>query len=97
MEKITEQQIAAWKQQYGDVYKITVDGRECYLKSPSRKGLGYASQAGQNNPMKFNEVLLNDCWLGGDEEIKTNDTLFISIGAHLAKIIDVKESEMVKL
>ncbi|MDR1543882.1 MAG: hypothetical protein LBS50_05635 [Prevotellaceae bacterium] len=31
-----------------------------FTTKPSRKALGYASMAGKDNPLKFNEVILND-------------------------------------
>ncbi|MCD7973978.1 MAG: hypothetical protein LUG18_15180 [Candidatus Azobacteroides sp.] len=97
MNKPTKEQIEQWKATYGTVYRISVEGREAYLKPPGRKTIGYASVAGKNNPIKFNEIILNDCWLGGDEEIKTNDILFLSVSAQLAELIQIKEAELVKL
>ena len=93
----TKEQIAEWKNKHGQIFCIKVDDKSCYLKKPSRKALGYASMAGKENPLKFNEVLLNDCWLAGDEEIKTNDDLFLSVSQKLGEIIEVKEAELVKL
>jgi len=97
----TKEQIAEWKAKYGTISKITVkaDGgnKVCYLRNPSRKALGYASMAGKDNPLKFNEVVLNDCWLAGDEEIRTNDTLFLSVSGKIAELIEVKEAELEKL
>lgn len=99
--EVTEKQIAEWKSKFGSIYKITVgndgDKKECYLRQPSRKALGYASQAGKENPMKFNEVILNECWLAGDEEIKTDDTLFLSVSGKIAEIIEIKEASLEKL
>ena len=46
---------------------------------------------------KAYEIVLRDCWLAGDEEIKTDDTLFISASAKLADLIEVKEAELEKL
>jgi hypothetical protein len=97
MYKATNEQVSEWKAKYGKVYCIQVDGKACYLKKPSRKALGYASMAGKENPLKFNEVLLNDCWLGGDEEIKKDDTLFLSVSAKLSELVEVKEAELVEL
>jgi hypothetical protein len=74
-----------------------VDGKECYLKKPTRKTLSYASVAARENPLKFNEVILNECWLGGDEEIKTDDELFLSVGTHLERMVEVKHAELEKL
>jgi hypothetical protein len=94
---VTPEQIEEWKKQHKDIFKITVDGRTCYLKKPSRKALGYASVAGKENPLKFNEVILNNCWLGGDEEIKTDDSLFMSVSAKLTALIEIKDAELEKL
>lgn len=99
MSEISQQQmqIDGWKAKYGEVFRIKIADKECYLKKPSRKALGYASVAGKDNPLKFNEVILNDCWLGGDDEIKTDDTLFLSISSKIAELIEVKEAELEKL
>lgn len=97
MATISKEQIQEWKQKYGEVFRIKVDDKECYLKKPNRKTLGYASMAGKENPLKFNEVILRDCWLGGDEEIRTDDTLFLSVSSKVAEIIEVKEAELEKL
>lgn len=95
--KVDQKQIDAWKAEYGDVFKITVDDKVCYLKPPGRKVLSYASTAGIKDPMQFNEVILRECWLDGDEVIKTNDSLFLSVSAKLDQLIQVKEAELVKL
>jgi hypothetical protein len=97
MTEVTQEQIAIWKKEYGDVHKITVDGHVAYLKKPDRKTLSFASSVGTSDPLKFNEILLNACWLGGDEAIKKDDSLFLSAGQVLGKLIEVKEAELVKL
>lgn len=89
--------IDAWKAKHGDVFEIRVDDKRCYLKRPDRKTLSYASAVGTKDPLRFNEILLNNCWLDGDEEIKTNDSLFLSVSQKLAELIEIKEAEIVKL
>lgn len=92
------EQIAAWKEIHGTVHKITVEDKVCYLKSPDRKTLEYAQNANQKGGgMKFNEALLNNCWLGGDPEIKTDDAYFLGVGGILAEIIDIKEAKLEKI
>lgn len=93
----TKEQIQEWKTKHKDVYQISVDGRNCYLRKPNRKELSYASVAGKSDPLKFNEVILNQCWLGGDEEIKTDDELFLGVSAQIATLVEVKEAEIKKL
>ena len=92
----TEEQIAEWKKKYGAVSGIVVDGHICYLKPINRKILSMASSTGAKDPLQFNEIVLANCWLAGSEEIKTNDTLFLSAGAKLAEFIEIKEAELVK-
>lgn len=95
--EITQNQIEQWKEQHGGVFKVVVEDKVAYLKTPSRKVLGYASSLISKDPIKFNEIILNDCFLGGDEEIKTNDAYFLAASSKLSEIIEVKEAELVKL
>jgi hypothetical protein len=53
--------------------------------------------AGKESPLKFNEVILNDCWLAGDEEMKSNDSLFLAVSSKISELIEVKEAELEKL
>ena len=97
VEKTIEQKITEWKAKHGDVFQVEVDGRVAYLKSPDRKVLGAAAVTGKSDPMKYNEVILNNCWLEGDEEIRTNDAMFLGVSAQLAEIIEIKEATLKKL
>ncbi|MDR0814761.1 MAG: hypothetical protein LBN37_03300 [Bacteroidales bacterium] len=98
MFEATKEQIEEWKAKHKDVWLLKVGADSaCYLKKPSRKALGYASMAAQSNPLKFNEVILEDCWLGGDEEIKKDDNLFLSASKKLAELIEIEDAELGKL
>lgn len=97
MAEVTKAQIAEWKEKHGDIYKLAVEDKVCYLKEPDRKTLSYATTVGQKDPMKFNEIMLNACWLGGDEIIKTKDSYFLSASTKLAELIQVKEATLEKL
>lgn len=95
--KATKEQIAAWKKAHGDVWKITVDGKTCFLKKPNRKALAFAATVGAKDPVKFNEVILNAAWIEGDEEIKTDDSLFFGVSQKLGELVESKEAELEKL
>ena len=108
MEKITEKQealvgqatvaeIDEWKKRHGDIYAIKVDGHVCYLRKPTRRDLSFASSAGNKDPLKFNETLLRDCWLGGSEAIRRDDDKFMGASGVLDKIIPDAEAELEKL
>ena len=95
--KLSQEEIAKLKNQHGEIFALKVGNSICYLRKPTRKSLGYASVAGKDNPLKFNEVILNDCFLAGDETIKTDDTKFLSASSKLSEIIEVVDAELEKL
>ena len=75
------------------------DGEEksCFLKSPDRRTLSAAAVVGKNDPLKYNEVLLNNCWIEGDEVIRTDDSYFLGVSGVLSEIISIKEGKLKKL
>ncbi len=97
MAEVTKEQIESWKKKHGDVFEVNVDGKTAYLKKPDRKVLGAASVLGKDDPMKYNETLLENSWLGGDEEIMTDDSLFLGVSSVLAEIIEIKKAEIKKI
>lgn len=92
-----EGKIAEWKNSYGEVFQVEVDGHVAFLRKPTRKALSAAAVIGKTDPMKYNEILLNNCWLEGDEAIKTDDSLFLGVSAQLAELIEIKEATLKKL
>lgn len=94
--KATAEKIAEWKKQYGEVYAVSVDESVCYLHKPNRNILSAVSTLA-NDPIRSAEFLLNNCWLGGDEDIKTNDDLFLGVASQLGEIVKVKTAQLVKL
>ncbi|MDR1897526.1 MAG: hypothetical protein LBR10_12125 [Prevotellaceae bacterium] len=99
MKEIDKEQIAQWKKEHGDVYRITDEDKSkaCYLKQPSRKTMSYAATFAASNPVRSNEVLLEGMWLGGDEDFKTDDRLFFGITPKLQEIAKSAEVELEKL
>lgn len=94
-EKYTQEQIKAWKAQFGELFEISVEGKSCILRKPTRKDLSYASVV--KDPIKLTETLLNQLWVAGDEEIKTHDDLFMAVSNRMDEVLKVKEAEVKKL
>jgi hypothetical protein len=90
-----EKQIAEWKKAHGDIYLIETQGKKCIVRKPTRKEYSYISVV--KNPIKAQETLLNQIWLDGDEEIKTNDDLFFAVCSQLEDVLKIKEAEIKKL
>ena len=93
--KFTKEQIQEWKKKHGDLFEITVDGKSCILHRPTRRDLSYASVV--KDPIKMSETILNQLGVDGDEEIKTNDTLFFAAIQKMQDVLEVKEAEIKKL
>lgn len=93
----TEEQIQAWKKEHGTVYAIIVDGKVCYLKKPGRKEMSYAASIGISDPMGMVEGILTTCFIGGCEDFKTDDDLFLAAASQLEHITETKQAELVKL
>lgn len=94
--KASAEQIAQWKKEYGQIFEITADNKVCYLRKPSRQILGYAMTQ-YKQPLKMTETLLNNCFIGGCEDFKTDDDLFMGINLRIEELISVKQVELAKL
>lgn len=74
--------------------KIEATTVRAYLKKPSRKVISMATAVGGKDPIRFGELILENCWLGGDEQIKTNDDLFLAANAILGNLIKIKTATL---
>lgn len=93
--KYTKEQIEEWKRKHGDLFEITVEGKSCILHRPTRRDLSYVSVV--KDPVKMSEAMLNQLWVAGDEEIKTQDDLFLAAIQKMQEVLEVKEAEIKKL
>lgn len=93
--KYSTEDINKWKATHGDLFGISVEGKSCVLHKPTRQDLSYASVI--KDPIKMSEVMLKQLWVAGDEEIKTNDELFMAVVAKMDEVLKVKEAEIKKL
>lgn len=94
---IDQAQINAWKAKYKNVFLIEVEDKKAYLKAPGRNELSYATTVAKQDPIKFNSAILDKCWLAGDEEIKTDDRLFMGVAEKLDQLVETAEATIKKL
>lgn len=92
----TLEQIAEWKSKYGEVFAVSVDDSICYLKKPSRAVLSAMSGL-QNDAIKASEFFLNNCWISGDESVKTDDEKFLGVVGQLGNLLQIKAATLEKL
>lgn len=93
----TPEEIAKLKKENGALYGYEVDGLSCILRQPSRKVIEAASVLGQDAPFKFAEVVIQNCWVAGDEELRTEDRYFMGLAQKINEIVEIKVGEVKKL
>ena len=94
-EKITQEQINDWKEQYGGVYKLPVEDKTAYLREPKMKDFKRAFTAMQlDGDIAFGEALLNSLFIGGDDEIKAVDDYFNPARKKLVKFFEFDDAEI---
>ncbi len=93
----TPEQIAMWKNLHGKVWEVRSKDSVCYLKRPHRNVVSAASSLGAKDPIKFAEMMIANCWLGGDERIKTDDAKFFGLSKKLDMLLQVEEASVKEL
>lgn len=99
MTEITKKQIEEWKKQHGDVVSYTVEDKVGYFRKPTRQELSYASVASNQmkDSLKYSEVLMSSCFLGGDRDILEKDEYFLGAAPVIEALSEAKVGELKKL
>jgi hypothetical protein len=94
----TDKQIEEYKKTHGDIFLLEFPevNKSAILKKPTRAQVGHAMSAGSDG-LKKAEILVTNCWVAGDEEIKTDAGLLIGAMPTLDEMIGVKTAELKKL
>lgn len=96
-QQITQDQIDAWKKQHKSVFEVEVEDKKGYVRVPTRQELGSSQSAAKGNNMNYLSILLKKIWLGGDQEILTDDRLFLGVVQELDAVIETAEAKVKKL
>ena len=103
--KANEEQLQAWKKQYekdGPVKVIILE------VSPFEKSFGYLKPASseriivskamqlhhQGLKLEVGEFILNNCWLGGDERMRSDNKMSINAATFAAQSLEFMPGEM---
>ncbi|WP_165026815.1 hypothetical protein [Dysgonomonas sp. ZJ279] len=94
----SEAQINKWKKEHNEVHVLKVGGKIGYLHNPDRATLSLAMmRIAKNDILGGCTAILENCWLGGDEEIKTNDKLFMGAVGVVGELITAETATLEKL
>ncbi|MBS0647391.1 MAG: hypothetical protein JSR97_12500 [Verrucomicrobia bacterium] len=88
------EQIEAWKKQHGKVYKYEVDGKVCYLRPVDRNTYALAASKVSTSPAKFNEIVIENIWLGGDESIRKDDSTYYGLIDYVEELMNKKKGTL---
>jgi hypothetical protein len=97
MFKATPKQIEEWKKDNDVVFKISAPELKlvAYCRNPTRQEMSFIHEI--KDPIKFNETLLKTCWLDGDMEIQTRDSVFMGLAPQIGELMHSAEVKLEKL
>jgi hypothetical protein len=105
--KTEQEQIDAWKQQYGEgnIFCVSVAHKnvnpdtklKAYIKKPSLVTMSKIARYGEEHINKALEVFLEDSYLGGDPEIEKYDEYKVAVFQKAMPMFEVPEADIVKL
>jgi len=97
----TEKQVKNWKDKHGDIFAIESEGLTAIVSDPSQNlaVMKMAAAAAAKNghlgrPAAIAEVVLNNCWVAGDAQIKTDPAHVIGVGDQIDELVDIPEYQL---
>lgn len=90
----TADQIEAWKKEFGKIFKYQVDNKVCYLRTVDRDTFSAAAAKVSTSPAKFNDIVINNIWLGGDETIKKEDSYYFGLIEFVEELMAKKKGSL---
>ena len=98
---VTKDQIERWKAQYGKVFKYTAKEGDKewvgYFKPVTPEVLDAWEKTSKRSNLAGDNVVMESCWLGGDEEVKKRDDLSLGLRDWLGLLLVKVEGEMAEL
>ena len=93
----TPEQIAKWKEDYKTVFCYEVDGKVAYLRPVDRSTYSLAVSKIATSPAKFNEIIIDNIWLGGDEELRKKDEYYFALIDFVEELMAKKKGSLTPL
>lgn len=97
----TQEQIEAWRDKYGQGNVTRLKSKRydksAYFRKPDRKEMEFLSAGAHSSGIKFNASILKTCFLAGDEEIMSNDDIFLGLQEQILELLKFDEVEVEKL
>lgn len=99
---IDNEQIERWKREHGTVFRYTAtrEGSEPkvgYFKKISPQTMDAYESLLKRSKLMADDVIIENCWLGGDEEVVKNDDYRMGLRDWLGLLLVKVEGEMLEL
>lgn len=94
---LTPEQKAELKAKHGALHLYKIEEYVALLRKPTRNDLSYASAGAKGEAFKLTELLLNQCWLGGDEILRDNLDYYLGLSEKFNELVAVKQGELGEL
>lgn len=90
-------QLDEWKRLYGTIKGYGADGKIAVFRTADINIIDACRTISKGSALKFGIFLAENCWLGGDEELRKEDKYKLSIAEWGNELIEVAAGEMVEL
>ena len=98
MSKPTSEQIAAWKEQYGNLFLIQVEDQELYIKDPysDERIIKLAIAAARKGLVQYTLAIANNCLLHGDRKLLEDVGTIEAIKLQVSDLVEPPYSSVEK-
>jgi hypothetical protein len=96
---VTAEMVKGWKAaNKNGIAEIESGEFKAYIRRPSRNDMRELSAQGKStDPVTYTEIILDLLWLGGDEQIRTDDAIFFGAMDIVQDVLDVQSATLKKL
>ena len=90
------EQVAAWKEEFGKLKVVEVDGLEIYFKQPTRQQVAAANQilVKTRDASKYADIILKACQLNFIKETADDVEIYFALSAKVDELITSKVANL---
>ncbi|MDE6346817.1 MAG: hypothetical protein K2L55_09120 [Muribaculaceae bacterium] len=89
---VAEAQIQAFQTKHGRIHRVDIvedgDTHIGYFRRPDFQTIKAVTKLSKTDEVEAGKVLLNNCWLGGSEALRTDAILFMAVQVQLGKLVN---------
>lgn len=96
-QKAFDEKCAAIKAKHPKSFVLIVDDKAAFVNAISRKIISMAQTVSNGDEVNLCELILDACWIEGDDEIRDDDDYFIPAMAQIQGLLTLKTASLKKL